>query len=376
LIDEQTLSVRNVPLGKRDRLRRPSMHKNSDCTRRDFVKLSAGTVLAAAGTAERTWAADQPAPDRPATAVRPRISSVSWNFHNLGAGNTQPEEAIELIGEMGFEGIELILTGRGEIAAYWTDATVGRLRKRLDHYKLQVPQFALFQPVVEELTSTRADERAKALDRFEAGCRIAARLGAPIVNIVAPWARELTSPAAGYLPRYYEVADAKPGVKFHINIAPGFDWPHLWSTFVDTVQGCLQRAKAHGLRFSIENHTHTMMSETNAFLRLWDALRDPALGINLDAGWIALEREYPPVAIHKTGQHLMNVHARDIDGLMRRFVHAGQGVMDFKAIADALKAVRFQGFISLEQDGQPGDPPGAMKATCRRYLAMMKEYLS
>ena len=72
----------------------------------------------------------------------------------------------------------------------------------------------------------------------------------------------------------------------------------------------------------------------------------------------------------------MNVHARDIDGLMRRFVHVGQGVMDFKAIADALKAVRFQGFISLEQDGQPGDPPGAMRDTCKRYLAMMKEYLS
>ena len=100
------------------------------------------------------------------------------------------------------------------------------------------------------------------------------------------------------------------------------------------------------------------------------------MGINLDAGWIALEREYPPVSIHKTGKHLMNVHARDIDGLMRRFVHAGQGVMDFKAIAEALKAVRFQGFLSLEQDGQPGDPPGAMQATCKRYLAMMKEYLS
>ena len=61
---------------------------------------------------------------------------------------------------------------------------------------------------------------------------------------------------------------------------------------------------------------------------------------------------------------------------MRRFVHVGQGVMDFQAIADALKAVGFQGFMSLEQDGQPGDQPGDMQATCKRYLAMMKEYLA
>ena len=148
------------------------MKKNSDCTRRDFVKWTAGTVLAAATAAATTGTAGQPA-----AAGRPRISSVSWNFHNLGAGNTRPEQAIETIGEMGFEGIELILTGRAEIVKYWTDATIDRIRKRLEHYKLQVPQYAVFQPVVEELTSTNADERQKALDRFEAACRIGARLG-------------------------------------------------------------------------------------------------------------------------------------------------------------------------------------------------------
>ena len=71
----------------------------------------------------------------------------------------------------------------------------------------------------------------------------------------------------------------------------------------------------------------------------------------------------------------MNIHARDIDGLMRRFVHVGQGVVDFRAIAEAAKAVGYRGFLSLEQDGQPGDKPGDMAATCKRYLAMMKECL-
>jgi hypothetical protein len=78
------------------------------------------------------------------------------------------------------------------------------------------------------------------------------------------------------------------------------------------------------------------------------------------------------VAVHQAGKHLMNVHMRDIDGLMRLFVHVGEGVMDFRAIAEALKAVGFTGFLSLEQDGLPGD----MKTTCARYLAMMKGVLS
>jgi sugar phosphate isomerase/epimerase len=69
----------------------------------------------------------------------------------------------------------------------------------------------------------------------------------------------------------------------------------------------------------------------------------------------------------------MNVHIRDIDGLMRRFVHVGRGVMDFAAIVEALRAVRFSGFLRLEQDGDPGED---MEATCARYVAMMKELLT
>ena len=336
------------------------MYRGPECTRRDFVRLAAGTALAA------TAGAAHAAP----AGSRPRIGCVSWCFHNL-RGGVGPEQAIDTIGELGFEGIELILQGRKGIADFWTDATIDAIRKQLDRYRLQVPQFAVFQPVVEELTSVRADERRQALDRFEAGCRIARKLGSPIVNIVAPWPRELRGPT-GYLPRYFEVADAKPGVKFHIDIAPGFDWEQLWATFVDSVKACLERAKAAGLRFTVENHTHTMIHDASAFLRLADAIPDPALGLNLDVGWVALQREYPPVAVYKTRKHLMNVHMREIDGAMRRFVHVGQGVMDFRAIADALKAVGFNGFVNLEQDGHPGD----MKATCARYLAMMKEYLA
>jgi sugar phosphate isomerase/epimerase len=45
------------------------------------------------------------------------------------------------------------------------------------------------------------------------------------------------------------------------------------------------------MRLSIEHHTHTMINDATAFLRLCDAIRDPALGYNLDAGWTLLQRE-------------------------------------------------------------------------------------
>lgn len=298
----------------------------------------------------------------------PKIGCVSWCFHSF-AGGADPEAAIDTIGEIGFEGTDLILLAPEDIDGFWTAARIDRIRKQLERNRLALAQFVLYQPVVEGLTSRDAAERERNLDRFEAGCRIGKQLGAPIVNLVAPWPRELSRPGGGYLPRHYDLPDAKPGETFRIEIAPGFDWEALWSDYVATTRACLERAKAHGIKLSIEHHTHTMIPEAASFLRLWDAIGDPDLGYNMDVGWTLSQREYPPVAIHKVNRRLMNLHMRDIDGLMRTFVHVGEGVMDFRGIAEALTAVGFSGFLSIEQDKHPGD----MKETCRRYLRIMRE---
>jgi len=320
----------------------------------------------------RQFALSAAASSAPAAVAsqRPRIGCCSFCFHPFSPEAT-PDEAIDIIGAMGFEGIELIVLSRESLDSYWKEPKLGELRRKLGRHKLAVSQFVLFQPVVEGLTSLDADTRRRNLDYFETGCKIGRKLEAPIVNIVAPWPRELTAKTS-YLPRYYDIEKPQPGEKFHIDIAPGFDWDRLWEAYVATTRECLQRARAHGMKLTIEHHTHTMIPGVDAFLRLWDAVRDPALGYNLDAGWTASHRDYPPEAVYKVRRHLMNLHMRDIDGMMRHFPHIGEGVMDFKALCDALKAVRFQGFLSLEQDKHPGD----MRATARRYLAMMKEYLA
>lgn len=301
-----------------------------------------------------------------------KVGCLSWCFHSFDAG-ADPEEAIEVIGSLGFEGIELIVLAPEDLKNFWTDAKIDRLRAKLIHHKLTVSQVMLFQPVVEGLTSIDPKERTRSLDNFAAGCRIVEKLGSKMVDIVAPWPRELSGPSMPkYLPRYYEIENPQPGETFHIDLGPNFDWDLVWTTWLDTARECVRRAKDFGLRFSIEHHTHCVIPDAASFLRLWDAVRDPDLGYSLDTGWTLIQREYPPVAIHKVKNHLLNVHVRDIDGHMRKFVHFGQGVMDVKAVVEALKKVGYRGFVSIEQDKHPGD----MRETCRRYLTTMREYIA
>ncbi len=138
------------------------------------------------------------------------------------------------------------------------------------------------------------------------------------------------------------------------------------------MKACLERAKAHQMKFSIENHTQTMIPVTDSFLRLWDVVKDPAFGCNLDCGWAMNQREYPPLAIRKLNRRLLNLHVRDIDATMRDYVAIGDGVMDFNAIGAAVKTIGFNGFLTLEQDSSKTD----MKEVCRRYLNVMKASLA
>ncbi len=335
-----------------------------ELNRRRFIQT---TALAAAALPFIATEAEAASPAK----GKPKVGCVSWCFHDLSPG-ADPEPATDQIGGLGFDGIELIVTASRDLKGFWTDARIDRYKRKLDRYHLRVSQFVLFQPVVEGLSSLEADARNRSLDHFEAGCGLARKLNAPIINIVAPWALALKGPDY-YLPRYYEVSNPKPGEKFHIDIAPGFDFDEVWGHYVETMRQCVARAKAHGLRFTIEQHTHTLVPASDAFRRLWDRIQDPALGYNLDAGWTLLEREYPPEAIYKVRPHLMNLHIRDIDAHMRFFPPIGDGVMDFQAIVAALRETGFGGYADLEQDSHPGDPP--MVDTCRRYLRMMRNYI-
>jgi len=300
-----------------------------------------------------------------------KVGAVSWVFHALRA-NASPVDAIETLGEMGFDGIELIASSPSDLTNLWSDRFIGEVRRLLDKYKMEVPQMAMFQPVVEDLSSLEYDKRMRALDNFEAGTVIAKKLGSKIVNIVAPWPRELRDPNNGYLPRYYEVMKPKENEKYAIIMDPSFDWDKVWEQYVKTTKDCLERAKKHDMLFTIENHTNCVIPDAGTFLLLCREIPDKALGYNIDVGWTQIQREYPPVAINKVKDRLYNLHMRDIDGAMRLFIHIGEGVMDFAGIIRELKKIGYKGYVSIEQDGHPGD----MKATCKRYLELMRKLIA
>lgn len=285
-----------------------------------------------------------------------QVGCAAWVWTEP-AHNPPYEEAVRITGELGFDGMELILRDFEDVKGYWTPAKTAEIRRMLDGYGLKVSQFAMFQNIMSGLASLDPAKKARSIEYFRHGCDISAALGCSIVNFVSPWPEEITSPNA-YLPEYYYIN--VPGVdprlralptfqtKMRFTLPRPFDWARYWENHVDAVRQVSAIAAEYGFRLAIENHANTMTPHTDSLLRLFDAVDADNLGCNLDSVWAYLQREYVPWAIHRYGDRLYHVHMRDGDGLAAYNLPVGFGNMDWTETIRALKAIRFEGFLSLE----------------------------
>ena len=73
-----------------------------------------------------------------------KIGCLSWCFHTFAPGADQ-EAAIDAIGPLGFDGIELILLARQDLKDWWTDVRIDNiLRCQADVTNGLAPDFFLY----------------------------------------------------------------------------------------------------------------------------------------------------------------------------------------------------------------------------------------
>lgn len=296
-----------------------------------------------------------------------KVGCTAWAFTGGGYGAPY-EDAIQTVASLGFKGVELILWSQEDLDQYYTQERITALRGLIKSSGLTLSEFALYDSVVGDLASLDASLKARALDNFERGARIARDLGTDTINMVAQWARGLKGPTA-YPPHaiYTQVrGQDKLSPKWELELPADFDWDAIWANYVDSIKRCVQIAEHYGLRIALEGHTHVIVPHTDSFLRLFDHVPSAALGSNFDTGWQAMQREYVPMSIRKLGKKVFHMHAKDTDGLLNYTVPPGLGIIDWDAVVDALHAVGYDGFLSFEiaRYKEPG-----------RWLKQAREYL-
>jgi len=251
-------------------------------------------------------------------------------------------QAIQEMADLGFEHIELEGVGFQNLQEVVDNRE--RLKQACQRAGVQVANFA---PLLPEIISMDEEVAARAMALFEQGVKTAAYLGAPSVWIDS------------YVPPL-ELVDGKPltqeltyGQEYRVRIPEQFDWNRFWAHFVRVVRRCNQVAKDNGVQLLVEPRVGEVTSNSDALLRLIEAVDDENLGVILDTAHQHAQKEMLPLSVEKLGKHIRYVHIADNDGRVNRHLEPGAGTIDWDGVFLALKRQGYDGYYAIDLEKLP-----------------------
>ncbi len=251
-------------------------------------------------------------------------------------------KAIPEMASLGFKYVELEGVGPENLRAVIDNRDA--FRDALQRANVELSNFAIILP---EVVSEDPAVAGPALAAFTEGVRTAAYLGSPNV-----WVDSYFPPVevvSGTLMTEQIVFGQTP----RIRIPAGFSWPRFWEHYVRVMQRCTQIAGEHGVQLLVEPRVGELTSNTEALLRLLDAVGDDNLGVILDTAHQHAQKEMLPLSVEKLGRHIRYVHVADNDGLVNRHFLPGTGTIDWEEVFLALKRQGFDGYYAVDLEQMP-----------------------
>jgi sugar phosphate isomerase/epimerase len=308
--------------------------------RRKFLSRSATAALGAAALGARNAQAE-PEPHVAASGARPGnpIGVSTYSFWHFAGTPKKIEECIDLAGEMGFDGVEVL-----EV----------QMRRRDNAYLQSLKRQAMLAGLKlcglsahQSFLSPKAEFRKENIDKTVASIELAYALGIPTVRVnTGRWG---TSRNFDELMTNRGIEPPLPGYKEE----DGFGW------VIESLEKCLPAAEKCGVVLGLENHWG-LARTPEGLLRIHDALHSPWLGVTLDTGNFL---EDPYARLEKIAPKAIHVHAK---------TYYGGGVwysldLDYTRIAAILRKQNYRGYVSLEFEGKE-EPKTALP----KSLAMLR----
>lgn len=250
------------------------------------------------------------------------------------------EDTFKVIGEvadLGFEAIELEVVGFKNLEEM--DFNKARILELCESLGLKIMNLC---PVFRDIVSYDDSRRERAFKGFEKAAKVASFLGSEMIQIDS-----YTPPLnfIGETPYKEAISFGKP---IKVKIDEGFDWSRFWLMIVNSVKRCDKVAWDSGLKLCMEPRVGESISNTDAMLRLIDAVRSDNFGAVLDTGHLHAQKEIIPLSIEKLGRKIFYVHASDNDGRDNYHLELGQGTIDWEDVLRALNKFSFKGYIGID----------------------------
>jgi len=264
------------------------------------------------------------------------------------------EDAIRRIAKLGFKGIELIAWDRKVLDEYYTQKKIRELKELMGSSGLELTEFV---STPRGTSSLRKNDQEAALNHFNRLVEVASEFETKIVNTVSLW------PFHGVpWPNIKE----RPLMQTFLmpqNLPYDTDFDKIWSNYVSLMKRFCDVAEDADLRYALEPHPWSLVSNADAMLRLIEHVGSKALGMNFDPSHLFPMGETPAVAILKLKSRIFHTHISDNDASSNVHWRPGKGKIDWVSVLKALKAVGYDYVLSVELEDVPGvSKPGVEDA--------------
>lgn len=300
-------------------------------SRKDFLTK---TILGAAGGIAAPFInLNKKNKSAPQKVVRNKVGVSSYSFWQFNGPkeDTPIDYCIEQAAEMGFDGLEILWVQMGS----YENSHLQYLKSKAFHAGLDLMGFSTHQDFLTPSEEERQQEIDKTIEQID----IAYRLGIPTMRInTGRWG------TTGSFDELMENKGKEPVLEGYTR-EEGFEW------VIDAITRCIPKAKECGVVLGLENHWG-LGRTANGVLKIVDAIDSPWLRVTSDTGNF-LEQQYEQLKMMAPKTSLIQA---------KTYYGGGKWYsldIDYDRVAQIFREVDYQGYISLEFEGQE-DPETAV----------------
>jgi sugar phosphate isomerase/epimerase len=139
-----------------------------------------------------------------------------------------------------------------------------------------------------------------------------------------------------------------------------------WSWMAEELVECAEYATQRGATIGLEPEPGNVVSTTRQALRMVGEIGSKGIGILIDTGHLNVVGDDIPNSILSARDHLVHVHVNDNNGEADQHLVPGDGLIDFRAVLEALHRVGYHGYLTIELEQADGDDSSPLRS--RRFI--------
>src|SRR5262249_2101305 len=155
-------------------------------------------------------------------------------------------------------------------------------------------------------------------------------------------------------------------------VEPGSSWSAALKLFVEMIKPVAAHAEKEGVLLLVEPEPGLLIETADQFLEFMQHIDSPAVGMNFDIGHSYCVSDDPGTTIPRVAKYTRHFHLEDIAATrVHHHMVPGEGAIDFASCFRAIRAMKYDGWVTIELYPYIDDPDLAARTALTRVQEIL-----